>query len=395
MIIRCLVALGLAIVAGACSGNTPSVGNDAATADMAATDLVADDAGTVDVGADTGDLAGTADVPTQAPADVVAGKACAEVLACAVSCTAQAATEVAGCMDKCAVGVDAAAQVKLSAISNCAVDLCADASQITDRLGCAWGKCFDQLSSCGGFSAGTADAITTAECASRCPTTQPLCLFACLRAGNAQADSAYAGLQACILSHCGLSTGAERSACIAQQCESAGQNCVAGASLNCANAQACRAKCPQPLPTSPNDCLAICDTLTDPVALAVEATLTGCQTECAGAAGKFLCFQEKCVQQEQSCFAQAGAATCNLIYQCVVAKCQSVGGEPSCTQDCVITGDAQAQAAWVLYEGCFLQQLSSPEAKNAGCAFPYNSTSCVNVVNNFCTGQWQACFKPQ
>lgn len=389
---------GLALVLACACGSDPKPAAAATDTAQPSDSAIADTPGGQDasaadqVGTDT--VQSTPDV-LQSPDVPAAVVGCASLLPCALNCPPVPKGTADSCTQKCANQTDSKpTSLDFDAVVQCAVSLCADATTTTARNGCVWEKCYDKLATCGGYGAGTATCLQTAECAGRCSLGNTACWGACLESAGKTEASQFAPIAACVLGKCGTVAASARGACIEKECQVSAGTCK-GPGLDCTFTEGCQAKCPPVVPGSSNDCLAFCDLLTSPVALAQEASYTTCKAQCDGVLNKFDCYKNKCSAEQDACFAGAGTINCQEIYKCTKESCEGIGGDEVCIAGCVQKGAAKAKDGWVHYEGCILQHLNSAEAKNAGCSFPYDEASCLDIIKGFCSGESAACFKPQ
>jgi hypothetical protein len=394
-----LALLGWAVFALCACSTTPArivadVGGAADVSDAAEVDSAAGgtDSSAIDSGSDA--LAGLDDGASTAD---VQGANCGPRLLGFLQCVTGVHT-VSACsvLDDDVPPGDATSAQRMAAVKSCAVTLCEDATQGTARAGCIWEKCLDKISTCADFGQGESDCLTAASCAGRCNQNNPACWIGCMQDAKGSEVQGFGPIAGCILGTCGGLQGEARSACIQANCTKPAASCRGPAGgLDCTFTEGCLAKCPPVVPGSANDCRDVCGVLASGVGLAGEATYTTCKKQCAGVIDKFMCYEDKCSAEQDGCFGGAGTANCQAIYKCVKDQCEGIGGAASCIAGCVLTGNAKAKDGWVHYEGCILLHLDSPQARNAGCSFPYDEATCLEVIKGFCSGESASCFKPQ
>lgn len=384
--------LALLLLSAACSSSTTAKSGGAA--DVVAVDAAGDTGGTTDatVAADTTPVL---DVQVQ-PKDVVvvADQGCAAVLPCAAACAPVAAGADNPCIKACTAQATAAAKTALDAVGACAVSLCADATETHGRMACIWTKCYDKLSTCGEFGAGTATCGSTAACFERCLPGDLSCRYGCLHSAAKESASTFKDLAACVESKCGaLGDGDAKAACIASSCQTQANTCK-GAGFDCLAEQACLAKCPVPLPNKPNSCQGMCDVLSSTQGKTESDAYLTCQKKCAGSINIPDCIKIKCPGEQNACFDGAGKSSCQVVYNCVKDKCQGIGGDEACITGCVEEGTPAAKDGYVQYEGCILKLLDTQQAKRADCTFPYDESTCLGQIKGLCSNQSNACFQP-
>lgn len=385
-----ILAAAVTLAALGCGGNETKAPADAGTS--ADTTAATDTADVIDVAVSDVPVVTDLGTPDTAPQ----GKSCAESIPCLAACPVTAKPADDPCVKKCVGAASAAASASLNDFQQCAVQLCADATDTAARNACAWTQCYDKVGSCAGFGAGDLNCTQAAACIGRCTVGDVACALVCLVAADKPGVTAYKDVTACITAKCGGTTGTARALCIQDQCQDAAKACkgIAGG-LDCTFTESCLAKCPLPVPGKPNDCQAVCKLLASPVGLAADASYTTCKEQCEGVLNKFDCVLSKCPNEQTACFTSDGTENCQSIYNCVKNDCQGLGGNEACIAGCVTKGSAKAKDAWVHFEGCLGLRLNSAEAKNAKCSFPYDEASCLNVIEGFCGGESSACKKPQ
>lgn len=389
---RYVACLGALLLAAAC-GETVEPAKDAAAAETSSIgDATAD---TKDTAApvDTGSIdTGAPDVPKDTGP---VGKNCGELLACASFCDPLKAGDA--CRKACADQGTTAAATDFAAVGACSVSLCADATETGAARACMWSKCFDKLSVCGGFGAGATTCIHTAACAGRCSAGDAACRFKCLQLATKEAGAAFVELLGCTETACGSATeGAAKGACIFEKCKTAAATCK-GAGYDCTLTEGCVAKCAESLPSKPNACIGTCRLLAGDSGLAHHDAYAACKAaKCAGALNPELCLTEQCAPEAKACYVAAGTQNCQAVWNCVKdpSKCNGFGGDEVCIAGCLKDATGVAKEAFVKYEGCMHKALQSAEAKNAGCSFPYDQTTCLDQIGGLCGKQSGICFKP-
>ncbi|MSP91531.1 MAG: hypothetical protein EXR79_06980 [Myxococcales bacterium] len=378
----------LTLLAAACGEDAkpaPTADATAGTGDLAATPK--DGAG--DAATAVADSA-TADVLVK-PKEVAApSKACPEVLACAGAC----ADGDAKCTAACAADGADAAKADFKAYTDCAVQLCADATDTTSRRACIWTKCFDKLAKCGELGQGELNCAATAGCAARCTLGDVGCALKCGRLAAKDGVTAWKDLAACGEGKCGKELdGAKRAACMAANCKTELDVCK-GAGWDCVGTSACLARCPTPLPTKPNACAPICALFATPAGLTVQEGYAKCKTQCAGSRD-LNCPKQKCGAQQAACFPDSGNDLCPAVYNCIKKDCQGLGGKASCIVNCWKAATGAAKDAFLHFEGCMTSALESTIAANQGCEFPYDEQTCISQVKGLCNSEAAFCFKAQ
>lgn len=366
--------------------NTADAGDGAATATDAATDAKP---GAADSAAPAADAPGvdSVSVAKDVPAPV---KSCPEVLACAGACP----DGDAKCSTACAGQGSDAAKADFKAYADCAVQLCADATDTTSRRACAWSKCFDKLAKCGELGQGDMDCAATTGCAARCTFGDVGCALKCGRLAGKDALGTWKDLAACSEGKCGKELdAAKRGGCLADNCKTELATCK-GAGWDCVGTSACLARCPSPLPTKPHACAPTCALFGTPAGLAAQEGYAKCKTQCAGSRD-LNCPKQKCGAQQAACFPDSGADSCQAVYNCIKKDCQGLGGKASCIANCWKAATGQAKDAFVHFEGCMTSALESSIAANVGCEFPYDEQTCISQVKGLCNSEAALCFKAQ
>lgn len=350
-------------------------GSDGAGTDASGTDAVGTDAGVTDLGAKD------AGKDTKA-----AGATAAETVTCLVAC----AGKDAACRAACVAASDADA----TALGACLTDLCADATTTAGAAGCAWAKCAEKLGAFAGAGAGTLACTFSAECAARCTLGDYACEFKCLASAAPPAVTAYGELRACVATACAGISAAALPSCVAAKCAAAGKTCRGTNPLSCLDLESCAALCPTSQATAPNWCLGACEVLGGAAELAAEATYATCKGKCSAAIDKADCKKKECSAAQSGCYVEAGTANCTETYTCIKANCDGIGGDPACIDGCVKKGQAWAQDAWVVWDGCIERQLATKQGEQWKCEFPYDQNTCIdNLIG--CDVEKQACFIPQ
>lgn len=384
----------LVLLAALAFGTAACGGGDAAATDTTVADSATDaTSDTVTETVDTQDVADSSGTDTTVPdtADTTStGDPCASLVACAVKCPAKGD---AACLTNCAAKGSATAKAALASYNDCVVAECADATETQARNACGLQQCWEPLAACAGLGQGDWDCVDTGACAAQCVTGDLPCQFACMQGGTKEAAAGYAGVSACILANCGTKQpGAQTDECIAASCAGAAQTCTANGGLDCLESESCLSHCPEFLPSKPNHCPAVCNLVTGAGAKAIRDSYEACAATCDTKTNKFACIVETCTAEQQACFGGTGADTCQMVYNCVKADCDGVGGTPACVRACLDKGSAAAQDAFVQYEGCLLNQMDTTAAQTYGCAFPYDEVTCIKQVAGYCSPEYAACF---
>jgi hypothetical protein len=385
----------MAALTTACGGESKS-DSDAAAPDTGASAETSDAGDSADATDAAGDIkpSDTAVQDTGAPKPDIApaGKSCSSILGCALPCDGDAA-----CVTKCANDGTADAKAGLKAFTDCAVDLCKDATDTTSKRACAMTKCWDQLSKCGEFGAGENACADTAICAGRCFLGDAACVIRCAQAAGKDAAAAWKDLAACGEKQCGAEADPDkRAACLVANCQTPANTCRGAAGLDCLATSACYAKCPPPLPGKVHQCAGTCKLLASATGSQQWQDYQACKDKCKGARD-LNCVAATCSKERAACFPGSGGTdNCQALYTCIKSKCQGIGGKPECIAECVKKGSGVAQDAFVHYEGCMLSVVETNTlAKDHGCEFPYDEETCITKVGGLCNSQSANCFKAQ
>jgi hypothetical protein len=385
-----LIVVAFALGTVACGGGDGDAAAPDTTVADSATDTTSD--AVTDI-ADTLDVADSLGTDTQSPdaADTApTGDPCSALVACAVKCPAKGDD---ACLTNCVAKGSTTAKAELATYNDCVVAECADATETQARNACGLQQCWEPLSACAGLGQGDSDCMDTAACAAQCVTGDLPCQFTCLQGGTKDAAVGYAGISACILANCGTKQpGAQTDECIATSCANAAAACTAEGGLDCLESESCLSHCPAFLPSKPNHCPAVCDLVTSAGAMAIRDSFEACKATCDTQTNKFACVVKTCTVEQQACFGGTGVDNCNMVYNCVKAECEGVGGSPACVRACLDKGTAAAQDAFVQYEGCLLNQMDTTAAQTYGCAFPYDEVTCIKQVAGYCSPEYAACF---
>ncbi len=392
--LTCTLAFGL--LAAGCGGKEEPAASDSGQTDGAADTGASDgtggdgavsDTGAGDAGVEVADTPG----PDTTPIDTTpAGPTCSAALNCAAKC---AAGDKA-CAAKCSAGASAADLAKFEAVAKCHVDLCGAVTEgALAEIECDFAKCFDKLDACIGFGQGESTCQEAVLCNGACVNGDAGCKAGCFQNASKEALPVAQKLRVCAAACPASENAAERAACVAKACDSELSACVGGTPLGCLPAKACIAHCHQSLPVKPNTCASTCLALSSPEGRAASLALDTCKETCKQAINPTSCWGEKCGSAFAGCYGTGGPDTCQTVDNCVAEKCEGAGSPFSCQVQCITKGKPSSQDAFVNYEGCVAKHMGTPEAQAAGCSFPYDLSTCVQVIKGmYCGNQSTSCF---
>lgn len=389
MLFACALALG-------CSEEpTESVDNDSSSA-------ATDSTSTADAAADSGSSSGGSSSSSGASSssgggkDVVTKKAnCEQTLACHLNCDATDKS----CTETCNAKAAAEAKVAYDAIGACSVDLCKDVTEgNAAEVACSFDKCNDKLSACVPFGLGETTCTDTLMCLAACTLGDLGCAIVCMQNGSKDALEKARTAKACIDTKCLNAPKGKIAQCITDQCSADIAACSGGKEWTCKQLNQCVSHCPESLNIAKNQCAPTCHALASTKALKADLEYASCKVDkCKADQNPSACWSSKCKAEQLGCFGAGGDQTCQEIVQCINKDCESLGGaDEACIEKCLAKGAAWAQDAFIQLEGCFIRNLKSKEAKTAGCGFPYDQDTCINViVGTFCGNQSSNCFTSQ
>jgi hypothetical protein len=397
-LLRALVLLTLAVSFTACGSDEtkstePTAAEDAAadaTTDAIGTDTTTVDSSVADTAVADTAVTDTAVTDTGATDTAQPAPTCGESLLCGLGCP----SGDKACSDACAKGIDSADAAKLAAIASCHVDLCGAVTEgAVAELNCDFAKCYDKLDACMGFGAGELSCMDASVCIGGCVNGDAACKLDCMVQSNKASLATTKALRLCSDScDTGLDDAA-RSACLVASCSTELDACTAGKAFTCREINVCTSHCEESLPIKPNTCFATCTAFGDVAARKTAGDLETCKALCVQAVNPVGCWGDKCGVELSGCYGAGGTVSCQGIDNCVSDKCDGVGGDATCIQDCVKTGKPGSQDAFVQYEGCVIKNMQTKEAKTAGCEFPYDQSTCLPVIKGqYCGNQSQNCF---
>jgi hypothetical protein len=389
-----IAMFGACVLIVACSEEPAATDkNDTGSSSGADTGAADDAVAAADTGSSGGSSSGSSS--SSSGADTTVKKAdCEDTLACHAVCK----TADKACMDACDAAAEAGAKTAHAAISACAVSLCKDVTAgNAAEVGCSFDKCSDKLDACVNFGQGEATCEDTLACLAGCTIGDMTCSLACMQNAAKGSIAAAKKAKTCIDANCLPAPDDKLGQCILDKCSADIAACATKEST-CKQLNKCNAHCAESLTIAKNYCTETCGAIASEKARGQLAAYAACkQNKCKGEQNPSACWLNKCVDEQTACFGVGGEINCQEIVQCINKDCEGLGSaDQACIEKCVVKGKAWAQDAFIQLEGCFVKNLKSKEATTAGCSYPYDQDTCINViVGTFCGNQSTNCFTAQ